>query len=538
MFETQEKARFSEQAMAEPGIHLPELLLVEDDPGQLRLMKSIVKGEGVNVHTATNGQQAFDVAQRISPHLIISDICMPHMDGLELCRRLRSVELERVAHIALTSVNTSPRQLSDCLEAGADLFLPKPFAPADLRSSIKSGLRLHEIYRRLTNAAHTDPLTGLSTRAQFDLDAQKEHERARRHALKLSCVVLDADFFKKVNDTYGHAAGDAVLREIARLVSEQLRQTDICCRFGGEEFCALLPETGIDGARRWADRVRESIERTSVHFNEWQLRVTASIGVSELSDGCESPADLFHKADEALLLAKQTGRNRVKTYRDVIAAETAQLAGCADAAADSFWDLPAGDVMSTVVATLSPDDTLQTSAELFLRFRINAAPVVDEHGALLGIVSEKDVMSRMTRPGGWQMQACEAMNASVISYPESTPIRIIHAFLCRAGIRRVLVMRGSVPVGIIGRATILRGYRNWQHSTESQSTSNAPLQSLCSVVDSITRQADEIRDCLTREQADPTAALIHGTSRIQELSKDLLTAIKDEQSASEAVIAD
>ncbi len=513
------------------------LLLVDDQPEQLRLMESFLAKTDLLIHSFANAMDAFEQALLLSPHFVVSDINMPGMDGLEFCRKLRGVEFERVPHVTLVSGDTSPKRLSECLGAGADLFLPKPFAPADLISCLDSGTRLHEIYDRLTDAAHTDPLTGLPTRAQFEREAAREYQRAARHGLELACAVLDADFFKQINDTHGHAAGDAVLRQIATVIKQALRQCDVCCRFGGEEFCMLLTETDTEGAHRWAERVREAIEATSIDFKGNEIRFTASIGVAELLDSISTHRELIQQAGEALLMAKQTGRNRVVQYHDVIAMEADQLSS-QSAHDDPFWDLKAGDVMSSVMAMLSPKETLQDAAELFLRFRINAAPVVEENGNLIGIVSEKDVMSRMTRSGGWKMLVAEAMSRNVISYPENARIRTVHAFLCRAGIRRVVVLRAGQPVGIIGRGTILRAYRNWNKIEGGNAASYEPLEALCSVVDSIATQADRIRSRLANQEPKATAALINGTSRIQELSKDLLSAIKADQAPSNAVVAD
>ncbi len=509
-----------------------DVLLVDDSAEDLRLMQAVLATD-YQTRTASNTEDALRLIAESPPHFVICDIEMPGSTGLEFCQRVRETHTDHFIHVTLASVNTSPRRLNECLQVGADLFLPKPFAPDDLKACLLSGHRLHDLYTRLQDAAHTDPLTGLPTRHRFDEEAKREFERAQRHGLKLSCAVLDADFFKKVNDVHGHAAGDAVLREIARIIHEALRASDIPCRFGGEEFCVLLPETGSVGAKQWADRVRQSIESVCVKFNELELKVTASIGVAELADGCRGPADLFHQADEALLAAKQSGRNRVVTYRDVIASEEFNVA---DAQQEAFWSLPAGKIMSTIVATLSPEDTISDATTLLLRFRINAAPVVDLDGKLLGIVSEKDAMSRMTKPEDWNTPVSEAMNAHVISYEESTPIHSIHAFLCRAGIRRVVILRDEKPIGIIGRATILRAYRNWKETDSTAARSEELKAHLGEVVDAVVRQGMEIQNSLAKDD-ESSVAVIHGASRIQELAKDLLSAVKSGEST-RAVVAD
>ncbi|MDA7977947.1 MAG: diguanylate cyclase [Pirellulales bacterium] len=514
-------------------------LLVDDQPEHLRLMQSFLSREGLTFMTASDGQQALELCHSFAPQIVFSDVNMPNLEGTEFCRRLRENLRDEFCFVTLTSSDSSPECFKRCLDAGADLFLSKPHSGQDLLACLRSARRVEHLQRRLKAVALADPLTGLPTRAHFDVTAQREFERAKRHRLKLACAVLDADFFKNINDVHGHAAGDSVLRELAAVLSDTIRLSDFACRFGGEEFCVLLPETDEEGAQQWADRLRQRIESTRIAFEGKELRVTGSIGVAELTSECRGPLDLFVRADQALLLAKQSGRNRVVTHNEVVRSNvTKEIA--TPSKNDQFWNLPAEDVMTLLVATLTREESLKTAAELFLRFRINAAPVVDDQGNLEGILSEKDIMSRMVRCGVWETAVAKAMGTNVVSYDVKTPIRVVHAFLCRSGIRRVVIMRDGQPCGIIGRGTLLRAYRNWadRSGVPGSVPGLEPRDAIETVIDSLVAETHQLQSEFYEQPSDLTPALIHGVSRIQELSKDLLVGVRADATTSDAIHAD
>ncbi len=171
-----------------------------------------------------------------------------------------------------------------------------------------------ETESKLVNQASTDNLTGISNRRFFDEVAKKEVARSRRYKTPLSGIMFDIDWFKKVNDTYGHLAGDIVLKHLAEVAKSKLREMDFIARVGGEEFAVLLPETDIDDAIKVAERIRQSVEKSEVIFSDQVIKITISIGVSKLlpEDG-KSFLTLFQRADEALYRAKQKGRNQVES---------------------------------------------------------------------------------------------------------------------------------------------------------------------------------------------------------------------------------
>lgn len=156
-----------------------------------------------------------------------------------------------------------------------------------------------------------DELTGIHNRRYLDKRLEDEFQRSRRYCKDLSLIVFDIDFFKKVNDTHGHQCGDLILQNVAARIASSIRKTDCIARYGGEEFCCLLPETELKAAFILAERFRREIEEMVSSYDGQSIRVTISLGVTELDGRTNSSRQLFHKADEALYHAKNTGRNRV-----------------------------------------------------------------------------------------------------------------------------------------------------------------------------------------------------------------------------------
>jgi two-component system cell cycle response regulator len=205
-----------------------------------------------------------------------------------------------------TYINDEPRpvrdrklQRGDQIKVGDTIF--KHLAGSDVE------LQYHEV---IFSMAVTDGLTGLSNRKQLDAFLQEEFTRARRHHRDLSVLMIDIDHFKSINDSHGHLTGDTVLRGVAMILQKRLRPIDRLGRYGGEEFCALLPETGVASAARIAEELRAIVESHVFVADESKIRVTVSIGVSAL-EAHMKPVDLYRIADEHLYAAKRAGRNRV-----------------------------------------------------------------------------------------------------------------------------------------------------------------------------------------------------------------------------------
>ena len=389
-----------------------------------------------------------------------------------------------------------------------------------------------QLERRLSEAARTDSLTGIPSRLAFYEQFDRELSRALRYQLPLSCVVIDVDYFKKINDVYGHTAGDTVLKAVARLVQESCRKSDYVCRYGGEEFCALLTETNDADAVIWADRARKAIANLRIPIDSHVLQVNASFGVAQMLQDTKSVTKLIDLADQALLVAKQSGRDRVVAYRDLSDNGSLSLPGAARIG-DPFSQIHARNVMTTLVACLEQEETVGKAAEFFLRFRINSSPVVDRQGKLVGILSEKDVMGVMLQPDSWHQPISEVMKTNVVCYDEETPVKVIYEFLCRVTLRRVVIVNDGYPTGLVSRGSLLRWFSNWlaangivppdfgcEHAVADYATRR---QTLIQTIGELGESARRLEREMDGADDDFLPILVDAASRMQEQINDLLS---------------
>src|SRR5919112_2537842 len=307
------------------GARAPVILVADDEPVNLALIKRRLEWEEYRVETAEDGGQAVEAAKRLLPDLIMLDVMMPVLDGLQACRLLKEDPSTRdIPVIFLSALDDTDTKVSG-LSLGANDYISKPFRVEELLARVAVAIRLKrerdllqedaEDQRRRAEAARemsmTDALTGLLNRYGLQRALQRELSDARRYARALSCLLLDIDFFKSVNDTHGHAAGDAALMQAARVLTESVRGSDVVCRYGGEEFLVLAPETDARGAHSLAEKIRLAVSSRLFGDGGRAFALTLSAGVAELRPG-ESGNDMIARADLALYQAKQRGRDRVE----------------------------------------------------------------------------------------------------------------------------------------------------------------------------------------------------------------------------------
>jgi len=307
----------------------PRILIVDDDPDLVRLLQYALAKQGYHVEQALTGKEGLEMAQTLHPHVVITDLMMPGMDGTALCRELKAnPDLHPVYVIMLTAKGEADSQVSN-LQLGADDYVVKPAGLRELHARIEVGLRWIESQSQLTKMATSDSLTGLPNRYLLDQVLAREMASALNEQTPLSLIFLDLDEFKQVNDTYGHAVGDHALQQLAGIIRDQVRATDIPARYGGEEFVIVLPGIAQDLALKVAGRLRatiatelwpavvRSLADASVEVMlgpEGEL--TASLGVVSLPESmARTPADLLRAADSASYQAKELGRNRVCLFR-------------------------------------------------------------------------------------------------------------------------------------------------------------------------------------------------------------------------------
>jgi len=305
-----------------------KILLVEDNRLQAEFVKDFLEKKGYDVIWVENGTSAIKTAKTISIDLILLDLVLPDISGNEVCRWLRHNQDTRDIPIIILTAKTDTSDKVAGLEAGAHDYLPKPFDEAELNARIYAALRtkalqdelkqrnrqLEELTQRLELMAITDPLTKVYNRRHFEGIIKKEFARVLRYNLPLSCLMVDIDHFKRINDKYGHDAGDFVLKKVTDLVSSSLRESDVLARWGGEEFIILLPQTKMDEAKRVAGRILKRVSNYKFDRLPENERVTVSIGVASVVDDVKADnwEKLIKLADDALYRAKTKGRNRVE----------------------------------------------------------------------------------------------------------------------------------------------------------------------------------------------------------------------------------
>jgi two-component system cell cycle response regulator len=296
---------------------MPNIILVEDDSNVSTLLTVHLRRAGYAVRAAGSIAAARALFSETAWDVAILDRGLPDGDGLDLCRELRIASPH--SYIVLLTGEDSAEAKVEGFARGADDYITKPFNDDELIARIRAGIRivglqkaLIDSNRKLEELSLTDGLTSLRNRRAFDDRLADAFEHARRYERPLSLVLVDVDHFKDVNDTVGHAAGDAVLREVAGRIAGSTRQTDFAARVGGEEFGILLPETPLFEAMQFAEKIRAAI--ASEPFGD--RRITVSLGIANVPHSrVEEAHELFLAADKALYRAKSNGRNRAEMER-------------------------------------------------------------------------------------------------------------------------------------------------------------------------------------------------------------------------------
>ena len=307
---------------SDPAQTMP-VLVAEDNPVFQSMLRNMLTKWGYDARITPNGLEAWEAMQAAdAPRLAVLDWMMPYMDGVEVCRRIRAAAREPYVYVLLLTARTESQDLVEGMEAGADDYLTKPFNAQELRVRLRAGRRILDLQRQLMEArealrvqATHDALTGLFNRGRVLEILAREIARSERELWPLAVLMVDLDRFKQINDTRGHMAGDAVLRQAARRMQAVTRQYDAPGRYGGEEFLIVLPGCGAREGCAQAERIREAFAREPFAAGGKSLAVTCSIGVSSRNACGDGDAEcLIHEADEALYQAKNRGRNRVVEF--------------------------------------------------------------------------------------------------------------------------------------------------------------------------------------------------------------------------------
>jgi two-component system cell cycle response regulator len=298
----------------------PGNILLIDNRGNLADRLKGALADRHILHVCDDPQVAARIAADGRYELLIVNLDLENFDGLRLCSQLRSLERTRQIPILIIVDPDDQQRMIRALDMGVNDYLVRPIDKQELLARVNTQVRRWRFTERLRNnvqqsleMAVTDPLTGLYNRRYMSVHVGTLVDSAANRGKTISVLAVDVDHFKAINDTYGHDAGDEVLKELARRIKANIRNIDLACRIGGEEFIVALPETNAEVAYKVAERLRRSVSGKPFHAGPraMALQITVSIGVAELESASETLEDIVRRADEALYRAKREGRNRV-----------------------------------------------------------------------------------------------------------------------------------------------------------------------------------------------------------------------------------
>jgi len=425
------------------------------------------------IDSAYSGEEAIALVEKAiaegRPYAVaFADIRMPPgIDGVKTMRRIWEIDSEILAVMCSAYSDYSWEGIVNELgRTDRFLILRKPFDTIEVRQCAAALSGRWAV-------ARTDSLTGLLNRRSFKEHLRREWAQAVRHERPLACVMIDVDHFRSVNDRFGHTVADQALAVLGSIIAEEARPGDVVCRYGGEEFCVLMPNADQSIAVQWAERVRQTIASQPLSVNAHSVAITASFGVVDRRSAWQE--ELIERADQALRDAKAAGRNCVIYWRqneprhdepDSELSLLAQTFGHPAPSGDEvqrflkyaslFRDLTARDLMTAPVACVPRGTPVAAAAGLMLSRQANCAPVVNADGSLAGIVAERDIIETVGFNNGWSTPVEQFMAEGVIQYEPSTPATVIFDFLCRVQIHRVVIVEHMRPVGLISRGTFLR----------------------------------------------------------------------------------
>lgn len=316
---TEEESSEEVESERPPG----RVLIVEDDRVTREFVAGLLRGAGFEVQALESGSAAVDLARNGKVDLVLLDVVMPGVSGIDVCRMIKSVTGEAFVPVILVTAKSDTASRVEGLRIGADDYVCKPFDERELLARVEGMLRIKQMHdevatakARLQELAVRDDLTGLFNFRYLHTRLHEEFKRAERYREPLACAMIDVDGFKGFNDQYGHEVGDIVIKLVADRLKDALREIDVVARYGGDEFLIILPSTHFSGALTVADRTWRSVGEKPFDVGGRELPVTCSIGVALYpSRDVGSKDELLRAADAALYQAKGDGRNRICVFQ-------------------------------------------------------------------------------------------------------------------------------------------------------------------------------------------------------------------------------
>jgi diguanylate cyclase (GGDEF)-like protein len=376
--------------------------------------------------------------------------------------------------------------------------------------------------RHLQATSQLDSLTGLFNRAAFKRESERQVAISKRNGTPLSVGMIDIDFFKSINDKYGHMIGDDVLVGIGALFEKSSRVADIAYRYGGEEFCFLLPDTDEEQSYVWAVRLCKKIRETQLKTRSGDLSVTASIGVATLLPDSTSIDDALERADAGCIEAKNRGRDQVVVAsRELLT--NREKSGRHNPLIEHVL---AKDVMSAIVMTISESAPLIHASGVMLECQCEVIPVLAKSGKLTGLLTNEEIVSHILRGGSWE-DSVGSIAGQTISFPEETPFSQIWGVFQRLPIRRAVVTRGELPTGVVNRGQLLRRLTTQLHFGENaivltEDRSGGVQHLLNEVIHTAKNYLDSRTDVPVNKESN--YSLLVTATQLQEFASQLLQA--------------
>lgn len=489
---------------AAPELSGENAVVINDGSPSMGLIIKWLQSVGMHVGTCTEYAAAKHLIRDDCPMVVISDWAQNQAAAEMFCRWVRE---ERLPRYVYTMVLADQPMLNDPMLAyrlGIDDVISHTISREELLSRINSAGRVIELENHLRTVERNDPLTGLATLRYLNDQLKREWVRARNYHLPISCVVIDVDDFSDINRDYGVEAGDRVLQNLAKTIAVHGRQIDYLCRLDSDRLLLVLPECAEVNAYRIAMRIEMLVDKMVVESHGKQINCTVSMGVAQRNNDVPNLEALIDNAEIALKVAKSSGKGHVVCLGHC--QESAGMMAADDQVRDRLEHLAASEIMTSPILTVREADTIAVATQMLIKEGFNSAPVVDEKGYLVGVISEKDLMQAFRLPEAGNTLVSDAMRSDVESFDESDPAIHVYEYLSQAAIRRVIVVKDNRPTGVISRGNCLR----WVHQLDVESGLGDPSK-LADVLDSgILESAtlSQIRDIIKGMDVSPTASSV------------------------------
>ncbi|MEQ8787286.1 MAG: diguanylate cyclase [Pirellulaceae bacterium] len=423
------------------------VLVVAGDRTLLRHLSKFLGVFGYQVLEAADVEQAWAALDRQRPEFLIVDDNLP--DAMELCRESAADESLSYIYTLLLTQTCGPGEVTDAIESGVDDFLAKPVVYGELLARLRAGARLREFERRWREQLGFDAVTGLPNRRSFMELLVRLTEQSAGARLATTCALVDIDFFGRVPISRGVRTADELRARVAQMLVESLPEHAVAAVFGEDRLAVLLPDHTAVESQSWAESLRAAVAEEEFGGAESPLPTTVSIGLADCEGGGPAMLEVVSQAEQALRLAKTSGRNCVVRQGE-FAEEEAAWAELATPGR-LFEHTVARDVMTPCTVTLHTDDPVERAAVVLRQTRLFAVPVVDDQGALLGVVTQETDWSRLSSSWRGKRSVREVMNAHPATENEYTSFAALVESISSDANSVIVIVDEGRPTGLITR---------------------------------------------------------------------------------------